>query len=76
MITATEVGKFVFDYICSRFGTPLELLSNTELGFRSDLLNDLLARLKIKHIHSNPYYPQCNGLVEKVDGMICKIIAK
>ena len=40
------------------------------------MLNDLLARLKIKHIHSTPYYPQCNGLVEKVNGMICKIIAK
>ena len=75
-ITATEVGKFVFDYICSRFGTPLELLSDRGPGFRSELLNDLLARLKIKHIHSTPYYPQCNGLVEKVNGMICKIIAK
>ena len=75
-ITAAEVGKFVFDYICSRFGTPLEILSDRGPGFRAELLNDLLARLKIKHIHSTPYYPQCNGLVEKVNGMICKIIAK
>lgn len=75
-ITTIEVGKFVFDYICSRFGTPLEILSDRGPGFRGDLLNDLLARLKVKHIHSAPFYPQCNGLVGKVNGMVCKIIAK
>ena len=35
-----------------------------------------MGRLGIKHRHSTPYYPQCNGLVEKVNGMICKIISK
>ena len=51
-----KVGKFVFDYICSRFGTPLELLSDRGVGFSGELLNDLLARFKIKNIQSNPYY--------------------
>ena len=32
--------------------------------------------LGVKHRHFTPYYPQCNGLVEKVNGMICKIISK
>ncbi|MCO5607624.1 hypothetical protein L7F22_061821 [Adiantum nelumboides] len=35
-----------------------------------------MSKLKIKHRHSTPYYPQCNGLVEKVNGLICKIITK
>ena len=37
---------------------------------------DLLARLKVKYMHSSPYYPQCNGLVEKVNGILVKIISK
>ncbi|MCO5570992.1 hypothetical protein L7F22_024723 [Adiantum nelumboides] len=75
-ITAADVSKFVLDYICSRFGTPLEILSDRGPGFRADLLDALLENLSIKHVHSTPYYPQCNGLVEKTNGVLCKIITK
>ncbi|MCO5609467.1 hypothetical protein L7F22_063693 [Adiantum nelumboides] len=69
-ITAADVSKFVLDYICSRFGTPLEILSDRGRGFRADLLDALLENLSIKHVHSTPYYPQCNGLVEKTNGVL------
>ncbi|MCO5595441.1 hypothetical protein L7F22_049483 [Adiantum nelumboides] len=75
-ITAADVSKFVLDYICSRFGTPLEILSDRGPGFRADLLEALLENLSIKHVHSTPYYPKCNGLVEKTNGVFCKIITK
>ncbi|MCO5592848.1 hypothetical protein L7F22_046852 [Adiantum nelumboides] len=75
-ITAVVVSKFVLDYICSRFGTPLEILSDRGPGFEADLLDALLENLSIKHVHSTPYYPQCNGLVEKTNGVLCKIITK
>ena len=39
-------------------------------------MKELMTKLGIKQGHSSPYYPQCNGLVEKVNGMICKIITK
>ena len=35
-----------------------------------------MIKLGVRHRHSTTYYPQCNGLVEKVNGMICKIISK
>ncbi|MCO5602979.1 hypothetical protein L7F22_057121 [Adiantum nelumboides] len=75
-ITAADVSKFVLGYICSRFGTPLEILSDRGPGFRADFLDALLENLSIKHVHSTPYYPQCNGLVEKTNGVLCKIITK
>ncbi|MCO5569243.1 hypothetical protein L7F22_022954 [Adiantum nelumboides] len=55
------------DYMI-RFGTSLEILSDRGPGFRADLLDALLENLSIKHVHSTPYYPQCNGLVEKTNG--------
>ncbi|MCO5598922.1 hypothetical protein L7F22_053021 [Adiantum nelumboides] len=45
-------------------------------GFRGDLVGELMKKLGIERKHSTPYYPECNGLVEKVNGMICKIITK
>ncbi|MCO5579059.1 hypothetical protein L7F22_032911 [Adiantum nelumboides] len=75
-ITAKDVAKFVFENICCRFGTPLEIIFDRGLGFRGDLVGELMEELGISRRHSSPYYPQCNGLVEKVNGMICKIITK
>ncbi|MCO5587179.1 hypothetical protein L7F22_041126 [Adiantum nelumboides] len=75
-ITAKDVAKFVFENICCKFGTPLEIISDRELGFRGDLVGELMEHLGISRRHSSPYYPQCNGLVEKVNGMICRITTK
>ncbi|MCO5551849.1 hypothetical protein L7F22_005354 [Adiantum nelumboides] len=56
-ITAIEVNKFVLDYICSRFGTPLEILSDRGPRFRVDFLDALLENLGIKHVYYTPCYP-------------------
>ncbi|MCO5586855.1 hypothetical protein L7F22_040800 [Adiantum nelumboides] len=75
-ITAKDVAKAVFKNICCRFGTPLEIISDRGPGFRGDLVGELMEQLGISRRHSSPYYPQCNGLVDKVNGMICRIITK
>ena len=75
-ITAKDVAKFVFENICCTFGTPLEIISDRGPGFKGDLVKELMIKLSIKLKHSTPFYPQCNGLVEKINGMICKIISK
>ncbi|MCO5563594.1 hypothetical protein L7F22_017241 [Adiantum nelumboides] len=63
------------DYM-TRFGTPLEIVSDNGPGFRRGLLTEVCEELKISHRHSTPYYPQSNGLVEKANGLIAGIIRK
>ena len=75
-VMAKEVAKFVYENICCHFGVPLEILSDRGPGFRGDLVGELMKKLGIACYHSTPYYPQCNGLVEKVNGMIIKMITK
>ncbi|MCO5567201.1 hypothetical protein L7F22_020889 [Adiantum nelumboides] len=75
-IIAKEVAKFVYESICCKFGVPLEILFDRGPGFRGDLVGELMKKLEIERRHATPYYPQCNGLVEKINGMICKIITK
>ena len=72
-----DVAKFIFDNICCNFCTPLEIISDRGLGFRSDLVGEFMIRLGIKRRHFKPFYPQSNSLlVEKVNGMICRNITK
>ena len=54
-ITAKDVAKFVFDNICCRFGTPLEIISDRgRPGFRGDLVKELMTKLGIKQRRSSP----------------------
>ena len=47
-IIAKDVGKFIVDNICCRFSTPLEIISDRGLGFRGELVGELMKTLKIK----------------------------
>ncbi|MCO5587180.1 hypothetical protein L7F22_041127 [Adiantum nelumboides] len=75
-VNEKTVSKFVYTHICCRFGTPLEIVFDNGPGFRRGLLTEVCEELKICHRHSTPYYPQSNGLVEKANGIIARIIRK
>ena len=75
-IKARDVAQFIYCNICTRFGVPLELVSDHGPSFRGEVLACLLERLKIKHRYSTPYYPQANGAVEKVNGILVKNLQK
>ncbi|MCO5578803.1 hypothetical protein L7F22_032649 [Adiantum nelumboides] len=62
--------------LLSRFGTPLEIVSYNGLGFRKGLLTEVCDEYHILHRDSTPYYPQSNGLVEKANEIIARIIQK
>ena len=46
-IMAQLVAKFIFENICCRFGTPLEIILDRGPGFRGDLVGELMENLKI-----------------------------
>ncbi|MCO5590383.1 hypothetical protein L7F22_044353 [Adiantum nelumboides] len=66
-ITTKDVAKFMFENIFCRFGTPLEIISDRGPSFRGDLVGKLMEQQGISRRHSYPYYPQCNGLVNKAE---------
>ena len=55
---------------------PLELVSDNGPGFRSELLDLLCEKLKIKHRYTTPHYPQCNARNEYFNGELTGIIGK
>ena len=75
-VTTKDVAKFVYEDICCKFGVPLELLLDQGPGFRGDLLQYLCEKMKIMHRYTTPYYPQCNGLNERLNGELVQILTK
>ncbi|MCO5605020.1 hypothetical protein L7F22_059196 [Adiantum nelumboides] len=75
-VNEKTISRFVYTHICCRFGTPLEIVSDNGPRFRKGLVTEVCEELQVLHWHSTPYYPQSNGLVEKVNGIIVGIIRK
>lgn len=75
-VNAKTVCKFVYEDVCCRFGVPLELVSDRGQSFRSDFMDMLCDKLKMKHMYSSPWYPQCNGMNEHFNGECISIIGK
>ena len=64
--TASEVAKALLKHWIVIFGTPESIHSDRGLAFENQLLQELCNILNIKKTRSSPYYPQGNGMVERL----------
>lgn len=71
---AEEVSKFLLERIVTKHGPPQTILSDRGLGFRSQVVTNLLKSLDIKQQLTTAYHPQCNGSVEKLNSTILSIL--
>lgn len=73
---AETSATFLFEEILMRFGHPLELVSDRGTHFLNDVITDLTDKYLIKHRKTTPYNPKANGLTERANGIIGKILNK
>jgi transposase InsO family protein len=71
-----EVTRFLYERIFIRFGAPFEIVSDNGPQFLSEVVENLLAHLVVKHRFTTMYKPNTNGLVEKTNRTLCSMLAK
>lgn len=59
-IACTLVNEYI-----SRFGIPIRITTDQGAQFESRLFSELCKMLGISHIHTTPYHPCANGMVER-----------
>jgi hypothetical protein len=69
---AQTLASFLFKEIMMRFGHPLELVSDRG----THVIVDLTTKYLIKHRKTTPYNPKANGLTERANGIVGKILNK
>ena len=74
-ISTVEVAEALMT-IYSRVGIPSEVLTDLGTQFVSDLMKEVSRLLSIKGLTSSRYHPICNGLVEKYNGLVKKILRR
>ena len=61
-------------------GIPQEILTDQGSNFTSKLLSEFCRLLKVHAVHTSPYHPQCDGLVERfkqtLNMMLRKVVTK
>jgi hypothetical protein len=71
-----EVARFLYERVFTQFGTPLEIVFDNGPQFLSEVVENLLARLAMKHRFTTMYKLSTNGLVERTNRTLCSMLAK
>ena len=74
-IETTTIAEALVEIYC-RVGVPDEVLSDRGAQFISHLMKEVSRLLSVKQIHTTPYHPMCNGLVERFNGTLKTILKK
>ena len=73
---ACTATKFLFENIFTRYGLPLEIVSDQGVHFVNEVIEYLLAEFMVTHKRSAPYHPQANGLAESTNKTLCTKLTK
>lgn len=74
-ITTEEVAEAMLT-VFTRMGVPKEILSDLGTQFTSQLMHEVSRLLSVKKLFTTPYNPRCNGLTEKINGVLKSMLKK
>ena len=72
--TAASCAACLVQGVITRFGCPLELLSDQGRNFESTLFKELCKLLGIRKIRTSARHPQCNGQTERFNRTLLHMI--
>ena len=73
---AVTVAKVLTDQVFSRFGIPMQLLSDRGQEFESTLMKEMCVALGIEKLRTTAYKPSTNGALERFHRTLNSMLAK
>ena len=70
--TAITTTRAFYDHVICQHGCPRRIL--TDNAFNNETTQDFLRTFHMKHILISPHHPQTNGMVERLNGTLKKIL--
>ena len=62
--------------VFSRVGSPKEMLSDKGTQFTSDMMREVSRLVSTRQLFTTPYNPRCNGLCERINGVLKSMLKK
>ena len=73
---ATTVSRVLLEQVITRFGVPLQILTDRGSEFESKLFQELCRALGVEKIRTTAYKPSTNGMVERLHRCLNSMIGK
>ena len=73
---ARTTAQFLYENVFTRYGLPIELVSDRGTHFINEVIEFLLDEFMVIHRKSAPYHPQDNGQAESTNKILCTILTK
>lgn len=73
-VKSTDITKFILDEIVTKHGLPSKIVSDNGPQFISKTFSDFTNKLGIKHSRTVDYHPQANGIDERFNGTLGKLL--
>jgi hypothetical protein len=74
--TVVVIARFMYEYILTKFGCPLTIVTDQGVHFINDIFKYLIKQFLLKHDSSTTYYPQGNGQAESTNKDIGRLLTK
>ena len=74
-IESERVAEALFT-VFTRVGVPQEILTDLGTQFTSEVMQEVGRLLSINQLHTTPYHPMCNGLVERFNGTMKRMLRR
>lgn len=75
-VNSASIAKFLYEVMITRFGCPIELISDQGAHFVNEVIKELTETFLISHHKSTPYYPCMNGHVESLNKILENCLRK
>jgi len=76
---ASTVARALVTHVLSRYGPPMQILTDRGPEFESELFHSLLEWMGVEKLRTTAYHPACNGMVKRfhrtLNSMIGKVVA-
>ena len=73
---ARTTACFLYEYVFTRYGLPIEIVSDRGTHFINEVIEYLLEEFLVIHKKSAPYHPQANGQAESTNKILCTVLTK
>ena len=71
-IDAVVISQLFMDNIIFRHGAPRRFLTDRGSNFISKLMKEVCRMVNVEKIFTSTYHPQCDGFVERINGVIAQ----
>ena len=73
---AETVADIIFRAWIKRYGCPIEIHSDQDWQYESDVFKEMCQLLEINKTRTTPFHPRSNGMIERVNRTVNDMLSK